>query len=145
MIDTAKAIYNAPKKAAQGIKKAADVTGVSNVLGGVKKGLGRFMKNPLTALDDWLSGKTGLFSPLTNALGAAKDVAKGAIKGGLKAGMAGMAGLGALTVGGISGVMTAYAFAKSLKRWWDNRTKKAIKKTILDKLKSSNSASLLKN
>lgn len=145
MIDTAKAIYNAPKKVAQGVKKAADATGVSDVLGGVKKGLGRFMKNPLTALDDWLSGKTGLFSPLTNALGAAKDVATGAVKGGLKAGMSGMAGLGALTVGGISGVLSAVAFAKWLKKWMNDKTKKDTKKTILAKLKSSNSASLLKN
>lgn len=146
IIDTAKAIYNAPKKVAQGVKKAADATGVSDVLGGVKKGLGRFMKNPLTALDDWLSGKTGLFSPLTNALGAAKDVATGAVKGGLKAGMAGIAGLGALTVGGISGALFfgAVGTAKSIKWALSKKGQESTKKQILNKLKKSKSPKLLK-
>ena len=146
MMDVAKAIYNAPKKVAQGVKKAADVTGVSDVLGGVKKGLGRFMGNPLKALDDWLSGKTGLFSPLTNALGAAKDVAGGAIKGGLKAGMAGVAGLGALTVGGISGALFfgAVGIAKGIKWALSKKGQASTKKQILDKLKTSKSPKLLK-
>lgn len=140
-VDTVKSVYNAPKKIAQGIKKGADVTGVSDVLGGVKKGLGKIIpSNPLRALSDWLSGKTGLFSPLTNALGAAKDVAGGAIKGGLKA------GFGALTVGAISGVMGAVAAGKWIKKWvGDTKEKTKTKKLIIDKLKSSKSASLLKN
>ena len=146
IIDTAKAIYNAPKKVAQGVKKAADVTGVSDVLGGVKKGLGRFMGNPLKALDDWLSGKTGLFSPLTNALGAAKDIAGGAIKGGLKAGMAGVAGLSALTVGGISGALFfgAVGIAKGIKWALSKKGQDSTKKQILEKLKTSKSPKLLK-